>query len=217
MKNIRIFFEKKAECRYISHLDLNRVMLRAISKSRCDIWRTEGFNRHAYITFALPLSLGFSSTCESMDFRLLDDNADMSEIPDRLNACLPDGIRVYRCVEARRKPADIASASYEIRLEPMDDTVTDLELSKPLRDFLSQDEIPVEKRTKKGTKTVDLRKYILSCEVKDDGMTLTLPAGSVLNINPMLFITAFGEYIGTELYADVVRTGIFTKEGEDFA
>ena len=61
MKNVRVFFEKHGPCKYISHLDTNRVMLRAIGKSRLDIWYTEGFNRHAYITFALPLSLGFAS------------------------------------------------------------------------------------------------------------------------------------------------------------
>ena len=92
MRNVRVFFKKFAECRYISHLDLNRVMLRAVGKSRLNVWRTEGFNQHAYITFALPLSLGFSSERESMDFRLLDDEMDLSLIPDMLNACLPQGI-----------------------------------------------------------------------------------------------------------------------------
>ncbi|MBQ2357606.1 MAG: DUF2344 domain-containing protein, partial [Ruminococcus sp.] len=44
MKNVRIWFKKDFECRYISHLDLNRTMLRALHKSRIPIWHTEGFN-----------------------------------------------------------------------------------------------------------------------------------------------------------------------------
>ena len=81
MKNVRVFYRKDGACKYISHLDTNRVMLRAIGKSRLNIWRTEGFNQHAYITFALPLSLGFASECESMDFRILDDDEDLTRSP----------------------------------------------------------------------------------------------------------------------------------------
>ena len=112
MKNVRVFYRKFGSCKYISHLDTNRVMLRAIGKSGLNIWRTEGFNQHAYITFALPLSLGFGSECESMDFRVLDDNEDLSAIPDRLNSCLPEGIRVFRCAESVHKPAAIDSAAW---------------------------------------------------------------------------------------------------------
>ena len=59
MRNVRIWFVKDFECRYISHLDLNRTMLRALHKSKLPIWHTEGFNPHPFATFPLPLSLGF--------------------------------------------------------------------------------------------------------------------------------------------------------------
>ncbi|MBQ9515246.1 MAG: DUF2344 domain-containing protein [Ruminococcus sp.] len=220
MKNARVFFTKDGACKYISHLDTNRVMLRAIGKSRLDIWHTEGFHQHAYITFALPLSLGYASTCESMDFRLLDDNADMAAIPALLNACLPEGIRVYRCAEAKCKPADIDSATYDIHIEPMNpDDISEKELYEKLNNFLAQPEIIVEKKTKKGMKNVDLKGYILSCDLSCDdgvGMTMKLPAGSTLNINPSLFVTAFSAYCGVDLHSDVTRTGIYTKEGNPF-
>ena len=220
MKNARVFFEKFGPCRYISHLDLNRVMLRAVGKSGLNVWHTEGFHQHAYITFALPLSLGFASTCESMDFRLLNDDEDMDAVPERLNACLPEGLRVLRCAEAVRKPAAIASAVYDIRIEPMNDNeISNKELYDQLEAFLSQPQIIVEKKTKKGMKNVDLKAYILACETEEDDpvrLCLKLPAGGSLNINPALFITALGEYAGAALYADVTRTAIETQEGEPF-
>ena len=217
MKNVRAFFEKDGSCKYISHLDLNRVMLRAIGKSRLDIWHTEGFHQHAYITFALPLSLGYASVCESMDFRLLDDDADLSAIPERLNACLPDGIRVFRCAEAKYKPADIDAATYDVKIEPMNvDDISDKELYEKLCGFLSLPEIIVEKKTKKGKKDIDLKGYILACEITPDApcMTLRLPAGATLNINPSLLVNAFADHCGVELHADITRTGVFTKEGK---
>lgn len=221
MKNVRVFYRKFGPCKYISHLDTNRVMIRAIGKSQLNIWRTEGFNQHAYITFALPLSLGFASECESMDFRVLDDDEDLSAIPERLNECLPEGIRVFRCAEAVHKPAAIDSAKYAVTLEPMNDCeISNIELYEKWEAFLQLPEINVEKKTKKGMKTVDLKPYILAYEARQGEKVcfdLTLPAGSTLNINPNLLIQAFSDSIGTELYADITRVGIYTKEGEDFA
>lgn len=221
MKNVRVFYRKFGPCKYISHLDTNRVMIRAIGKSRLNIWRTEGFNQHAYITFALPLSLGFASECESMDFRVLDDNEDLAAIPDRLNACLPDGIRVFKCAESVHKPADIDSAKYTVTLEPMNEgDISNKELSEKLNAFLQLPEIIVEKKTKKGMKNINLKPYILFFELRDGDKVcfdLKLPAGSTLNINPNLLINAFADHIGTELYADITRAAIYTKGGEEFA
>ena len=221
MKNVRVFYRKSGACKYISHLDTNRVMIRAIGKSRLNIWRTEGFNQHAYITFALPLSLGFASECESMDFRVLDDNEDLSAIPERLNDCLPEGIRIFRCAEAIHKPAAIDSAKYAVTLEPMNEgEISAEELSAKLESFIALPEIIVPKKTKKGMKDVDIKPYVLAFEQKAGekaAFDLTLPAGSTLNINPNLLIQAFSDSLGVELYADVTRIGIYTKEGEDFA
>ena len=220
MKNVRVFYRKFGPCKYISHLDTNRVMIRAIGKSRLNIWRTEGFNQHTYITFALPLSLGFASECESMDFRVLDDNEDPAAIPDRLNACLPDGIRVFKCAESVHKPADIDSAKYAVILEAVNSDISNKELSEGLTAFLRLPEIVVAKKTKKGMKDVDIKPYILAFEPRGGdkvSFDLKLPAGSTLNINPNLLLGAFAERIGAELYADITRVAIYTKGGEEFA
>ena len=67
MQNVRVFFEKTGMTKYISHLDLMRCMTRAIKRAAIPAWYTEGFNPHLFITFALPLTLGVESLCESMD------------------------------------------------------------------------------------------------------------------------------------------------------
>ena len=72
MIDVRTVFEKKGRAKYISHLDLNRFMMRAFRRSGLPIWYTEGFNPHPYATFALALSLGFESEYEIMDFSLTE-------------------------------------------------------------------------------------------------------------------------------------------------
>ena len=73
MQNVRVFFEKTGMTKYISHLDLMRCMTRAIKRAAIPAWYTEGFNPHLFITFALPLTLGVESLCESMDIRLTEE------------------------------------------------------------------------------------------------------------------------------------------------
>ena len=114
MKNIRIWFKKDGACRYISHLDLNRVMLRALHKSKIPIWHTEGFNPHPFATFPLPLSLGFRGVNECMDVKLEDEEFSFKEIIDRLNDCLPPGIRIFDVTEA---PTASVHASTVLKLK----------------------------------------------------------------------------------------------------
>ena len=92
---VRVFFEKKGRIKYISHLDIVRCISRAIKRSGLPVWYTLGFNPHIYLTFALPLSLGFESECESMDFRLTE-HKDPQEIIESLNRVFPEGLRVYK-------------------------------------------------------------------------------------------------------------------------
>ena len=66
---IRVYFTKTGEASYISLLDLQRVMQRALKRSGLPVWYTLGFNPHIYMTFAAPLSLGQESLCETVDFK----------------------------------------------------------------------------------------------------------------------------------------------------
>ena len=96
MKTVRIWFRKIGTAKYISHLDLNRCMARAMRRAAIPAWVTEGFNPHLFLTFALPLSLGQEGLDESMDIKLADD-AEIDDIPAKLNATLPAGSRRREC------------------------------------------------------------------------------------------------------------------------
>ena len=61
MTTVRIWFTKTGEASYISLLDLQRVMQRALKRSGLPVWYTLGFNPHIYMTFACPLPLGQES------------------------------------------------------------------------------------------------------------------------------------------------------------
>ncbi|MBE6824051.1 MAG: DUF2344 domain-containing protein [Ruminococcaceae bacterium] len=218
MKNVRVWFKKDHECRYMSHLDLNRVMIRAITKSRLPVWRTEGFNVHPYITFALPLSLGFRGEKETMDMRILDDDFSLDVIKDELNKCLPHGLTVFDVTEPKCKPGSISKAKFKMRLSSDDISVKELYIK--LQETLDSDEILVDKKTKKGIKKIDIKNYFSDAKHYDTDfdvvVRVTLPAGSTTNINPTLLIKALEEKYSIELCYDITRVEVYDAEGKPF-
>ncbi|MBE6863610.1 MAG: DUF2344 domain-containing protein [Ruminococcus flavefaciens] len=190
MLRVRATFEKCGRAKYISHLDLNRCMLRTFRRSGLPIWYTEGFNPHPYYSFALALSLGFESSCEILDFNITDDEMSMEEIRDKLNAVMPEGMGIVKVALQKQKITAIAKAEYTFSL------VTDNAdgLFEAAQSLLALPEILIEKKTKKGIKEVDIKPdmEILSCEKTSSSVDVRmyLPAGTQTNYNPTLFIEA---------------------------
>ena len=218
MKDVRVWFIKKDECKYISHLDLNRCMLRALHKSRITIWHTEGFNVHPYATFPLPLSLGFEGKRECMDIRLVED-CDFIYIKEKLNDSLPEGIRVFDITEPQMKAKEISFAVFDIRITS--DTLSGDKVFEIMDELLKKDEVLVEKKTKKkGIKEIDIKPYLnnfkLERNIGGAVLNITLPAGSVTNINPMLIEKAVERYYGVELDFSVIKTDMLDKNLKSF-
>ncbi len=215
---VRMFFRKDGPSRYMSHLDLTRCMTRCIRRAGLPIWYTEGFNPHAYMTFALPLSLGAAGYYEIMDIRFVEDMP-LSDAVERLNNALPEGITVWNAAEPVKKPTAIVSARWEITLEQNNMTAT--ELAAALNAFLSKDEIMVEKKTKAKKLTVfDVKPQIIEYAVSaEDKVTLMLllPAGCINNINPSLILNAFEAELSSELsHVYIKRTEVLDDNGQLF-
>ena len=216
LKNVRLFFKKSGALRFVSHLDMNRVMTRLLRLSKVPVWYTEGFNRHPYITFALPLSLGFTSEYEVMDFRLDNDEFDVKSAEKMISDVCPDGIEVIELKEPIFKSGKIAFADFEVTF--FADSGANAE---GLKHFLELPEIIVSKKTKKGNlKEINLSEKIKNFEViqgEEVKLTLRLPAGGEDNVNPKILIDKYlsGLENGNGFY-DVVRTGLFLADGTKF-
>lgn len=216
---VRMFFRKDGPSRYMSHLDLTRCMTRCIRRAGLPIWYTEGFNPHAYMTFALPLSLGAAGYYEIMDIRLTEDMP-LDEAAARLNAALPEGIEVLRAAAPIKKPTAIVSSRWEITCE--DSSLSAVELENSLTEFLSQDEILVEKKTKaKKLTQFDVKSQIMEWRVDSSDnsvkLMLLLPAGCINNVNPSLILNAFALQLGHEPeHIFIKRTEVFDDEGKLF-
>ncbi len=211
MKTVRIWFKKIGTARYISHLDLNRCMSRAIHKAKIPLWYTQGFNPHAFITFALPLSLGISGERESMDIKLDGDEITRDELIERLNSALPDDIPVFDATEPVMKPGQIGSASYIMLLDT--EKADAQKTADQIENLFNSDAVIVPKHTKSGWIDFDIKPYLNQTTItaKNDEVEISaiLPAGSTININPVLLNDAIKKYLKLDLYADIRRTNIY--------
>lgn len=154
MDKLRLRFEKTGRAVWISHLDLMHTMQRAFSRAGYALKYSEGFNPHPQISIALPLSVGVASFCEIMDFRLKTD-ADLKELPARLTAVMPEGIRVTDCYEQVSKAALLKYLEIEGSFEY--DGRDTQEMAQALTDFYARDSIVITKKTKRGVGESDIR------------------------------------------------------------
>lgn len=193
MREVRIIFSKTGRCKYISHLDVNRCLSRAITRARIPLWYTEGFNPHPYMCFSLPLPLGVESLCESLDIRITGDISN-GEIKSRLNDTLPDGIKILDVYEDFRSCAEIAYSDYVFKYEFKDNNGALAELKA----VLDGDAITAEKKSKKGRKKIikeiDIKPFIDRWGISSRGgeivINARLAAGQSKNLSPELFSQA---------------------------
>lgn len=173
MSKLRMRFSKTGRAIYISHLDLMAMMQRAFSRADSRLKYSEGFNPRPQISIALPLSVGCASLCEIMDFQLLEE-VDITTLPARLNAVMPEGVEVLEVYEPTRKNAELKWLAVEGVFE-YDDRQVDI-MQEQLTAFFARGSIVVEKKTKRGFGEVDIRPSIREIAFAAEGGEIRVSA-----------------------------------------
>lgn len=217
----RLLFSKTGRARYISHLDLMRTFQRGFSRAGIQIKHTEGYNPHPFVSIALPLSVGFSSQCEILEFGLVG-GCTAEELPAKLTAVLPEGIEILECYPAQRKLKELSHLNYVMVMEYVEGSP--LEGGIALREMLSLDSLVIQKRSKKaksGFTEVDIIPMIQSycVEVQRESITLEVVlAAQNPGLNPELIRSTFCERYPqfTPDYTSFHRREVLDVEGKLF-
>ncbi len=218
MDNLRLKFSKTERAVYISHLDLLRTMQRTFLRAGMPLKHSEGFNPHAHLNFALPLSVGTASVCDLMDFTLSGYMAH-SEIPYRLNKALPEGIAVLEVYESENKFKNIKWLDVEGIFEY--DSRSKQEMLAALMDFYAQDSIKIQKRTKSGVAESDIAESIRSIAFEEASGAVLVRAiisAQEPTLNPDLLVSAL-EQLAPDLkpdFASFTRQQLFNSDMSAF-
>ena len=193
-------FEKGGYTKYISHLDLLRVFKRAFKVMGLDIRYSNGYNPHPKMSFAQPLSLGYSSLCEYLEFETITPH-DPESLKEDLAKNLPRDLAITELFqfdsEVKTLAAESDACEYRIFV-PFEGT--EEEFRDLFTSYMAQDRITALKKMKK-TKTleeVDIKDKIRSWKVSMEGdnavIDCILDSGSHSNLSPELVIKSFLDF-----------------------
>jgi radical SAM-linked protein len=143
---IQVTYSKTYHMKYTGHLDVQRTWERTLRRARLPLAYSQGFNKRPKINLAAALPLGFTSSCEIVEF-WLNRNLDLSEIELSLQEAIPPGIEITKVAEidpnVSKIPNLVKSADYYVELfDPVPDL--DLRISK----IIAAESLPRERRNK---------------------------------------------------------------------
>ena len=213
-------FSKEGYFKYTSHLDLLRLFKRSFKRVGIKLDYSHGFNPHPKMGFAQPLSLGYSSISELLEFETSQDIL-VEEIKNKLGSIMPDGLKILACVEYKEDGKTLAalteSAEYVIGIPLGGELLKGKSCEEICDEFLSQEHIIVKKKQKKSKELVNLdikTKIIKLAFSKVNGkiiVSASLDAGSESNLSPELLIDAIIRFLNIDVSRydiDVMRVNI---------
>lgn len=200
--DVRAVFEKTGAAVYFSHLDLIRTVSRALRRSHLDIWMTEGFSPRPHLVFTPPLSLGYESICEIMDFRL-NKGAELNK--DAFIKAFPPVLKIRDVYLPERKMKEIAYAGYNIEFS-CKNSCSDI-------NKLFSSPVMMLKKTKRSEQVLDITKFIKRLDLSEnDGiinMFVILSCSAGESLSPSYVISAMNQN-GIDVHgAYVCRTAFY--------
>ena len=218
----RMRFVKCGSMKFIGHLDCMRFFQKAIRRAKLDVAYSKGYSPHQLMSFASPLGVGVTSDGEYIDveFYSLPDLS-MPELVTYLNQFMTDEIFVtdieimpdgFKNSMSLLIAADYMVVEKEAGVFPGN-------WQEKWLSFMEQQEIVIEKKTKKSVKEVDIKPHILAwdfsmdafaekngenygtlhCDYEGNSLFMRLTSGSETNIKPELVMQAFYAFCESEL------------------
>ena len=202
MNKYLLTFEKKGYIKYTSHLDMQRFFQRIFRRSGVKLAYSQGFNPHPKMSFALPLSLGYTGLNELLEIETAVPY-DCEEIRSRVNEIMPEGLSVTGVTEFYEKKT-AGSMVYAAEFEAVI-PVCDKDYKALAVDFMAQTSINTQKLQRKTGKIldIDIRPLIneFNAAVVDNNLIIetNIAQGSQATLSLDLLISEFLKFTNTEV------------------
>ena len=218
---IRARISKEGDLKFISHLDMMKVVTRALRRAELPISYSQGYNPRPQISLGPPLPVGLSSQAEYIDFEL-EEEMSADSFLERLKWELPSGMDLKEAWEIEKGKSLMAildTACYHLPFYLEEEKPSVEEWKEKFDDLLSAPEIIVERKRKKKKKRVNLKPLIREWSIKEcnqDHILLEffVRTGSRGNVRP----EELGEIVCRSLeklkppsMVEVVRIGLYRE------
>ena len=214
-----ICFKKYGAAKYISHLDLQRTVDRALRRSGVEVIYSEGFNPHIRMSFAFALKVGMESEAEYLEVEM-PDGTDMPAAEKAIKASFPDGLDVNwvrkKKDNTKKLMASVAKAEYEAVLEgdvPID------AIEKAITQILSAESLMLTKQTKNGPRAFDARPLIdrILLDSENDRINMLLSAQEIGTLDPRLLMGKLWVVANVDTEYTIIRKNLYLVSGDQAA
>jgi radical SAM family uncharacterized protein/radical SAM-linked protein len=155
-KKLEISFSKRGPAKYFGHLEMIKIILRAIRRAEIPVDYSKGFHPKPKISFEDPLPIGLEGLNEIF-YLSVHGSVKPGIVVEKLNRHLPEGLRILTSQPVRKKP------SYKM-FEPANYTITIKNgcfNEENINDFFNQPEVIFTRLNRKGkSKRIDLKEMI---------------------------------------------------------
>jgi radical SAM family uncharacterized protein/radical SAM-linked protein len=213
----RIAFAKLDRLRFISHLELGRLLARIFRMAGWPIAYSQGHHPHPKIAYGPPLPLGVEGEAELIDVQLTEPLR--AELIELANAAAPLGLKIKGAKHMVSKPTSIAaaiiSADYRVQLP---ETLYKQAISEQRVEAFERAGSVIALKSRKGRqKTIDLKRCVTALALHDGTLDFTLllqeKQGNTMGPLPMLaeLFKWSMENLGE---CRVTRTRLYDDEGK---
>jgi radical SAM family uncharacterized protein/radical SAM-linked protein len=153
IRRLRIHFTKMETGRYLSHLELVRLFIRAFRRAGINMVYSKGYHPMPRVSSATALPVGVESLDEVLDVSLYD-SGNIRRTIDLVNRELPAGIRVFTIEEVlTTRPPQVKESTFQVSLGG---SVKEEDMIR----FLRLSVCPVVQKRGNRERTIDIRSQV---------------------------------------------------------
>ena len=202
---ITLKYFKKDESVYLSHIDLQRHLIRSFKRAQFDVKYSSGFNPHMLVKLGVPLPLGINSSAE---YVTVDCNVDPDVFLECYNqVCVPGlkGIKAFLTEKNPNLAAKVLYADYSIRANPGDK-------ASEINDLVNKSEAIVDYPTRKDPEGKrDIAPDLIAIKAFPDSINVCI---SALKLRADVLSETFAREYGIETDAtEIWRYEQYVREG----
>ena len=161
VQRLIVRYAKRGRMRFASHRDIARAVERGVRRAGLPIAYSAGFTPHPKISYAGAAPTGTASEAEYLELSLTAACVG-SEVRDRLDAALPDGIDV---IDVTEEAGSLGARTFEASLwQVVLPGIGPDEAAAAVEAFLASDGVEVERLTSKGIRRMDARAAVVTME-----------------------------------------------------
>lgn len=160
-------YAKRGRARFASHRDVGRAIERALRRADIPMAYSSGFSPHPRISYAGASPTGAASESEYLELGLAV-RLDPDRVRRQLNDAMPEGLQVVGVQESSGGSLsdELQASCWRLQLPGVDVATA----RRAVAALLDASRFEVERMTKTGLRTFDVRAAILRLETLQDGL-----------------------------------------------